>query len=155
MIKQKELEPLQLTIPNAGLLESEEITIIPNLYKKLYEDLDYINNMKSAREYHKLHLELTNITQLAGYREFSKSGSKVPLSPSILPQFNVDEMFVKTLAKFLSNILDDKDLIAKGLTELFHFIFNAGENLVSQAQERAFAMLVLAYLDGDLNKLLS
>lgn len=43
-------------------------------------------------------------------------------------------MFLKTLAKFLGNLLDDKDLIGKGLTELFHFIFNAGENLASQAQ---------------------
>lgn len=56
MIRQKELEPLQLPIPNASLLEREEISLIPNIYKKLYEDLDYINNMKSAKEYHKLHL---------------------------------------------------------------------------------------------------
>lgn len=69
---------------------------------------------------------MTNITQLAAYRELSKAGSKIPLTPNIVPQFNIDEMFLKTLVKFIGNMQEDKDLLAKGLTELFHFIFNAG-----------------------------
>lgn len=116
---------MQLCIPNCSLMEPDEILVIPNLFKKLYEDLDYINNMKSAKEYHRLHLEITNITQLAGYREFSKAG-RTALPTKILGRFNADEMFLKTLSKLVTNIIDDKELIAKGLTELFHYIFNAG-----------------------------
>lgn len=35
-------------------------------------------------------------------------------------------MFLKTLSKFIVNVKEDKELLAKGITELFHFIFNAG-----------------------------
>jgi len=43
--------------------------------------------------------------------------------------------------------------LGKCLADLFHYIFNAGENLASMAQERAFAMIAMAYFDGDLDRL--
>lgn len=113
--------------------------------------------MKSAKEYQKLHLDLTNITQMAAYRELCKVDSKIASSVNTLAisQFNIDEMFLKILAKFVVNIKGDQELLAKGIRELFHFIFNAGENLASLAHERAFAMLVMAYFQGDLDQLFS
>ena len=62
-------------------------------------------------------------------------------------------MFLKAFSKFVCNVRDDKQIVKKCLVELFHYIFNAGENYSSLAQERAFAMLTLAYLDGDLDQL--
>jgi hypothetical protein len=43
-------------------------TDLPSAFKKYYEDLDYINNMKSAKEYHILHLKLSNICDMCFYR---------------------------------------------------------------------------------------
>lgn len=61
--------------------------------------------MKSAKDYHKLHLTLTNVTNLALYRELCKPGNKLPIRPDFLPQYNVDEMFIKSFAKFTASIL--------------------------------------------------
>ena len=56
MIKNKEIETFQLPNFNPGLLSNQIKFLIPNIVKKYYEDLDYINNMKPGKEYHKLHL---------------------------------------------------------------------------------------------------
>jgi hypothetical protein len=146
MVKNKEIEPVQAPLMKLKGLREEDILAIPLAFKKLYEDLDYINNMKSAREYHKVHLELATVAQLAAYREITKASEPLPFGEGYIPMFNVDEMFLKTFYRFVANIREEKKLICKCLAELFHYIFNAGENLASMAQERAFAMLVMAYL---------
>lgn len=123
------------------------------MYKKYYEDMDYINNMKSNKEYHVMHMQLGSVAQMAGYREVTKANPTFAIAKELVPLFNVDEMFIKTFNKFVTNVKQEKDIIGKCMTELFHYIFNAGENYASMAQERAFAMLTMAYLEGDLNKL--
>ena len=49
MIKNKELEPMTLPHLKPNQLSSDDILRIPSSYKKMYEDIDYINNMKSAQ----------------------------------------------------------------------------------------------------------
>ena len=49
MIKNKELEPMTLPHLKLNQLSSDDILRIPSSYKKMYEDVDYINNMKSAQ----------------------------------------------------------------------------------------------------------
>ena len=91
---------------------------------------------------------------MAAYREISKNKEPLPFDKNIAAIFNVDEMFLKTLYKFVRSAREEKQILGKCLAELFHYIFNTGENLASMAQERAFAMITLAYLDGNLDKLL-
>ena len=49
MIKNKELEPMTLPLIKLNQISSDDILRIPASYKKMYEDIDYINNMKSAQ----------------------------------------------------------------------------------------------------------
>ena len=145
---------MTLPIRKYSQLSTEDILSIPLSYKKFYEDIDYINNMKSAQEYHKMHLKLTNVAEMALYRDVTKVSQNVlNEEDGYYGLFNADEMFLKAFCKFVANTREDKALMKKCIVELFHYIFNAGENYASMAQERAFAMVTLAYLDGDLNKL--
>jgi len=56
--------------------------------------------MKSAKEYEMLHLIKTNVADLAGYREYSSVAFKAK-NKYLLANFNIDEMFIKILAKFV------------------------------------------------------
>ena len=49
MIKNKELEPFQAPYLRLNQLDNNQIKLIPIVFKKLYEDIDYITNMKSAK----------------------------------------------------------------------------------------------------------
>ena len=95
-----------------------------------------------------------SVAQMAAYREVSKNQEPLPFDRNIAAIFNVDEMFLKILYKFVKSAREEKQILGKCLAELFHYIFNIGENLASMAQERAFAMIALAYLDGNLDSLL-
>lgn len=44
---------------------------LPEAFKKYYEDLDYIRNMKHAKEYHAQHLSLASVCDLCSYRKFT------------------------------------------------------------------------------------
>jgi hypothetical protein len=41
---------------------------LPGAFKKYFEDLDYMNNMKSSKYYHIMHLKMSNICELCFYR---------------------------------------------------------------------------------------
>lgn len=67
--------------------------------------------------------------------------------------FFLDEYYLKTLGSNMQYILTRKDLIVRNMKELFNFVLPWKEMSCSLAQERAFAMFVMAYLEGDLMKL--
>ena len=67
LLKRKELQPFQLY---QYQYVGNSINL-PETVKKFYEDLDYIRNMKHAKEYHTLHLSLSNVCDLCPYRKFT------------------------------------------------------------------------------------
>jgi hypothetical protein len=67
--------------------------------------------------------------------------------------FFLDEYYLKTLGNNLEYILTRKDLIVRNMKELFNFVLSWKEMTCSLAQERGFAMFVVAYLEGDMMKL--
>ena len=68
MIKNKELQPFEPPILKVKKFEEESLVQIPLLFKKYYEDIDYICTMKPAKEYQLIHFQLCNIADMAGYR---------------------------------------------------------------------------------------
>lgn len=48
-------------------------------------------------------------------------------------EFNLDELFLKTLGHFVKNIVGEKALIEKGLAELMEYFAEADVNAISLA----------------------
>ena len=105
-----------------------------------------MRKIKDSKEYFEYHFELTHAIDMGLYRCFSSISNK--------QIFFLDEYYLKTLGSNIQYILARKDLIVRNMKELFGFVLSWKEMTWSLAQERGFAMFVVAYLEGDLMKLL-
>jgi hypothetical protein len=94
--------------------------------------------MKDSKEYFNYFFEMTNACDMAFYRIRSSIEKE--------ERIYLDEYYLKTLGISIQYILDRKDLITKSLKELFVFIVSFKEMTFSLAQERAFALFMMAYL---------
>ena len=115
-------------------------------FKRYYEDLMYLSK-ETGGEYQRLHFALTNISDMAFYRKHTLLKNGMPMIR------DMDEFFLKTLGMYLRNVVEHKELLEKALANLFEFIAEDDEYSISLAQERAFAMIALAYFEGDLSPL--
>lgn len=80
---------------------------------------------------------------------FYRSKSRIEHKEEVV----LDDYFLKSIAASMHDISDRTDILVKNIQSLFNFVLSFNEMTYSLAQERAFALFIMAYLKGDLEKL--
>ena len=97
-----------------------------SVFKKYYEDLNYMRKMKESKEYNLYHYTKILVNDMAFYRSKSLIESK--------EEVVLDDYFLKSIAASMHDIVDRADILVKNLQSLFGFVVSFNEMTYSLAQ---------------------